>query len=442
MSIIEYGEKFFDEVEIHKVQKKEVSSSVELNQISSSSSAIIERTVIRGIKDGKVGIYITDSTDNAKIKEGFKSAYHLSRVNTSDEKWPGLPGPYGQNYEKIHMNAERNMDPDYFVNMLTEVLKTVKSMNSEAMVVGGESGATWTSSEIMNSHGISVKQEDFIAYFILVMVSRQGNKVTPSIFDMDIKKTKNLNTERVIKSCLEKLSMAKTVKKVDARDATVVLEPFALAEILQFSLFPSFNGERKVKNTSILADKVGERIMSEQITIEDNPFHKDAINRVIADDEGVATKRNILVDHGEMRGFLWNNYWGKMAGETVTGNGIRSFRTGAMGTGAHNMVIREGHKNKDDMIAEMKKGYIVSSFQGAHSSNPDTGKIATVANPAFVVEDGQITGSTVFMISGNIYDIMNNIRTVGSNLKPVYMMGKGLFPDIMFDHVKIAPVSR
>ena len=167
-----------------------------------------------------------------------------------------------------------------------------------------------------------------------------------------------------------------------------------------------------------------------------------SISRVIADDEGVATRVNTLIENGVFRGFLWNNYWAHKAGLESTGNGTRSFRSGAMGIGAHNMVLREGSRRIEDLIGAVDYGYLVSSFQGAHSSNPDTGSISVVANPAFVIEDGEVSGSTVFMLSGNIYDLMGRVSEVSREIRPVFMMGRGLYPHVMVEDVGIAPVSR
>ncbi len=442
MNLIEYGEKFFDEIEIQKICKRSVSSSVALNQISSASSETLHRTVIRGVKDGRIGIYIVDSVNEQDIAGGIERAAKIAKVNGRDERWPGLPGM--QNYSISPMKVPDEIESEHFVSELAEALRTVRMKSPTTMVVGGESGATWLSTSVENSNGVSVEQRDFSSFFVMVMVGRQGQKVTPSIFDMDVSKSTELDTHGVVDRCLDKLKVAMNVKRAELSTSSVLLEPFALAELLSFAMFPAFSGERQVKGTSVLAGREGERVMSEKITIADDPFHPSAISRVIADDEGVATRKTMLVENGVMRGFLWNHYWASMAGKESTGNALRNFRSGALGIGAHNMVIAPGSRKVEDIIADMKHGYIVSSFQGAHSSNPDTGDISVVSNPAFVVEDGQITGSTVFMLSGNIYELMNNVGELSREQRAVFMgmMGKGIYPSVQFEDVKIAPVSR
>ncbi len=440
MNVIRYGEKFFDELEVQTLHRKEISAKAELNQISSSTSSNLGMSVIRGVKNGKIGISIIDSTEEEKIKRGIERAAKLAMVNKKDEKWPGLPEP--GNYHKKDERTGEMGEEDYFVNLITLALKDISERKKDAMVVGAEAGSIYVKTQIVNSNGIDVSQEDSVSMFVLVLMARHGESVTPSIFDLDVTKNPKIDTTKVIDSCLTKLEHAKKVKKADLKEAPVIMEPFALGEILQYALLPAFNGERKVKGTSILGDKLGEKVMDEKIKMIDDPFHEKSVAKLIADDEGVPTRKNTIIEKGVFKGFLWNHYWGKIAGEESTGNGMRSFRTGAMGIGAINLVIEEGKRKVEDIIGDVKNGYIVSSFQGAHSSNPDTGTVAAVANPAFVIEDGEITGSTVFMLSGNVYDLMNSVGEISNDAKPVYMISRGMYPHTLFENVKIAPVTR
>ncbi len=440
MNLIREGEKYFDEVEIEIVRRREVSAKAELNQISSATTSDLGMAVVRGVVDKRVGISIVDSDDERRILAGIERAYKIAKLNDRDDSWPGFPS--GQSYASKPRADVDGKDADYFVNRLTVVLKEISERKPDAIVVGAEMGSIAWNSRVMNSNGIDVDQGDSLRVFALVLMGRYGDVVTPSIFDMDVKKADDIDEDRVISSCLEKVEFARNVKRADAQEAEVILEPFALAEILQFAMYPSFSGERKVKGTSMLSGKEGERIVSEEISIVDDPFHEMAISRIIADDEGVATRVNTLIDRGVFRGFLWNHYWASMEGRESTGNGTRSFRTGSVGIGAHNMVVKPGNVALEDMVSEVRHGYLVSSFQGAHSSNPDTGSISVVANPAFVIEDGEIMGSTVFMLAGNIYDLMGKISRVSSEIRPVFMMGRGLYPHVLAEDVKIAPVSR
>jgi len=443
MNLIRYGEKFFDELEIAIYRKKNVGVDVELNQVALSSSSERTVTVIRGIKNKRIGIYIVDSDDEGEIKRGIEIAAKNAENNEKDDRWESLPGE--QKYADVEIDLDygiKSLSPDFFVNLSNEAMREINERDKHAMVAGGSAGSQWSENRIMNSHGVDIMQEFGGTFFYLFVVGRKGDVVTPGMVEFEVRRDTNITKDFVVNSILEKLKYAYTVKGADSMEGNIILEPLALAELIFFALLPAVNGERKVKNTTPLGDRLGEKIFSDKITIYDDPWHPLSINPIIADDEGVAARRNMLFDHGVFKGFLWNTYWGNVSGEGSTGNGVRSLSTGGVGIGAHNLVVEKGKRTKSDIISELKNGFLISAFQGAHSSNPDTGDFSVVANPAFKIENGEIVGSTVFMMSGNIYELLRNVEEISDTERKIVMMGNGVYPDILFRDVKIAPVSK
>ncbi|HDH45369.1 MAG TPA: TldD/PmbA family protein, partial [Thermococcus sp.] len=170
----------------------------------------------------------------------------------------------------------------------------------------------------------------------------------------------------------------------------------------------------------------------------DDPLHELSINPVIADDEGVPTRKNVLVEKGVFNGFIWDNYWAKLQGVESTGNAKRSLATGGISIGFHNVIIEKGKKSLEDLVGEIDHGYLVDGFQGAHSSNPDNGNFAVVANPAFLIKDGEVKGSTVFMMSGNIYELLPSLYEVSKEQRVLPFEGSMIVPAMAFENVRIA----
>ncbi len=442
MNLIRYGEKYFDELELSIYRKREVRVDMELNRVSMSSISRKSVCVIRGIKDRRMGIYVVDSEDEEKIKEGIVKASKLAHLNTRDERWTSLPEK--QEYGKQPEIDEdiKSKSPEFFVELLLRSAKNITTKDSSAVVAGGESGSVWSWMEVMNSHDVEVSQENAASYIYLYVIGRKGNSVTPGIFDMDVRRDTSLDTDRVTDSLLQKLSNAYNVVPARDEEATVIFEPFALGELLEFTLVPAIRGDRKVRGTSYLSERVGEKVLSEKITVKDDPMHPLSVERIIADDEGVASRTLEIFKNGVFRGFLWDSYWGNIEGTGSTGNGYRNLKTGGINITPHNMVIEPGKIALEDMIASVEHGYLVSLLQGAHSSNPDTGDFSVVANPAFKIENGEIAGSTVFMMSGNILSLLSNVEEISREQRKVYAMGRGVYPHIKFHNVKIASVNK
>jgi len=441
MNLIALGEKYFDEVEISKYRRREVDISVELNRISMASSSERSITVVRGIKDKRMGICVVEGDDHA-IEDAILRAYKMARVNDRDERWESLPTK--QRYREATKVDEslKEIGSDFFVNLLLRAIENIRREDENAVVAGGSSGSMWIESNVENSHGVDISQRYGATYFYLYLIGRKGEQVTPGIFDIDARRDTNLQWEFVVDRLLRKLEKAYNVVKAEKGESRVIFEPFALGELLEFTLIPSIKGERKVKGTSYLQDKLNDRVVSEKLTIEDDPLHPMSIVNIIADDEGVATQKSTIFENGVFKGFLWDNYWGKIEGIDSTGNGYRSFKTGGIEIAPHNLVIKEGNIPVEDMIGDIEDGYLVSLLQGAHSSNPATGDFNVVANPAFRIQDGEISGSTVFMMSGNVYDLLGRVERISKEQRMIYAMGKGVYPHIEFTDVKIAPVNR
>lgn len=442
-NLIRYGERFFDELEIAVYRSRDVSASVELNEISMASTRGGAVTVIRGIKNRRLGLAIIDSDEPERVKKAIDLAREMARLNSPDEKWVSLPPDPGKYREAPKPNYElKEASPDKLVEMLVRGgIKLAREKDPNAVVAGGEGGVSWREERIVNSHGVDVSQEGGAAFLFLELVGRKGDVVTPpGIFDFDARRDLNLDVEGIVEKAVQKVKWAYSVKASKNEEVPVILGPWAIAGLFSYALLPAFSGERLVKETTPLAGRIGERIASETLTMYDDPFHELSIQPVIADGEGVPTRKNVLIENGTFRGgFVWDNYWAKVHGTESTGNGKRDLRSGGISIGFHNVVIEKGKRSLEDMIAEIDRGYFVDGFQGgAHSSNPDNGNFAVTANPAFLIEDGEVKGASVFLMAGNVYDLLKEASEASREQTVIPFMTTMITPFVRFENVRIA----
>ncbi|BAD84688.1 zinc-dependent protease, TldD/PmbA family [Thermococcus kodakarensis KOD1] len=437
-NLIRFGEKFFDELEIAVYRSRDIEASVELNEISMASTRSGALTIIRGIKDKRLGLAIVDSDEPEKVKEAIEQAAKMAKLNSPDEKWVSLPEP-GKYREKPKPNYElKEASPDILVEKLVKGIKLAREKDKNAVVAGGAGGVSWEERHVLNSHGLDVFQEGGAAYMYLEIVGRKGSVVTPGIFDFDARRDLNLDVEGIVERAVQKVQWAYNVVPSKNEEVPLIFGPWAIAGLFSYTLLPAFSGERLVKETTPLAGKVGEKIASEVITLYDDPFHPLSLRPTIADDEGVPTRKNVLIENGAFKGFVWDNYWAKIYGTESTGNGKRDIRSGGINIGFHSVVIENGKRSLEDIIGEIDRGYLVDGLQGAHSSNPDNGNFAVTANPAFLIEDGEVKGSAVFLIAGNVYELLQQASEVSKEQTVMPFMNTMITPHIKFENVKIA----
>src|SRR5581483_10994711 len=108
---------------------------------------------------------------------------------------------------------------------------------------------------------------------------------------------------------------------------------------------------------SFLDGKIGTKIVSDKLTIVDDPLIPGALGSRHFDGEGISAKRMPLLDKGVLRNYFVDTYYGrKLKMEPTTG-------------GWSNLVIEPGAKNLDGLIGDVKHGILVTSFLGGNSNS-------------------------------------------------------------------------
>ena len=83
-----------------------------------------------------------------------------------------------------------------------------------------------------------------------------------------------------------------------------------------------------------------------------------------------------------------------------------------------NLYIAPGNKSKDELIASVDEGVLITSLSGLHSGANTVSGDFSVAATGFHIKDGKIASPVKQMtIAGNYFDYMKNIEMVGSDLK-------------------------
>ena len=77
----------------------------------------------------------------------------------------------------------------------------------------------------------------------------------------------------------------------------------------------AFVGENVIKGKSYLKDKIGKRCFSSPVTLSDNALDNRASDACSFDGEGVSTRKTMLVDEGTVLSFVYDTYWGNVAGK-------------------------------------------------------------------------------------------------------------------------------
>lgn len=210
-------------------------------------------------------------------------------------------------------------------------------------------------------------------------------------------------------------------------------------------LWAGLSGEALERGTTPVADRVGDRIMSEALTILDDPLRDGDPGARPFDDEGVPCRRRALVDHGVLNGWLFDLRTAAAHGVPSTGNGIkRELFGGGTETSPNpwpvNLWVESGDVPYRDIIRDLDEGILLTGGMGFHSGNYPQGQFAVQAL-GFHIRKGRVIGRLDrTMVSGNIYRDFHNVRAVSrerSNTSMTMLRG-GNAPYVLVDALQIA----
>jgi PmbA protein len=154
-------------------------------------------------------------------------------------------------------------------------------------------------------------------------------------------------------------------RPVPSGRVAIVLEPRLAATVVGI-LAGTLTGERVVKGRSPFADRVGEAIASPLLTLVDDPTDARSMGAESHDGEGLACRRNVLVEGGHLVGFLHNAWTGRRAGTGSTGSAVRGYRS-TPGVGVQALAVAPGSGTLDELVASVGDGLLVQSLTGLHS---------------------------------------------------------------------------
>jgi PmbA protein len=180
----------------------------------------------------------------------------------------------------------------------------------------------------------------------------------------------------------------------DPRVATTLLGHFVAA----------ITGSAIARQASFLLDALGTQVFAEGITIHDDPFRKRGLRSRAFDGEGLPVKPMDLVRDGILTTWLADSAAARQLGIEPTGHAIRGV-SGSPGAGPANLHIAAGTRSREEMIAGIAQGILVTELIG-HGVNGVTGDYSRGA-AGFLITNGEI-GPSVAEI------------TVASNLKQMF----------------------
>ena len=197
----------------------------------------------------------------------------------------------------------------------------------------------------------------------------------------------------------------------------VVLGPGWPGVLLHEAVGHGLEGDFNRKGTSAFSGRMGEKVAADCVTVIDDGTLQRRRGSLTIDDEGTATRRNVLIENGILRGYLQDKLNAGLMNTESTGNGRRESFAHLQMPRMTNTFMLPGEYDPQEIIASVDRGLYAVNFAGGQV-DITSGRFVFSASEAYLVENGKVTrpvkGATLI---GNGPEVMTQVSMVGNDLQ-------------------------
>jgi PmbA protein len=212
-------------------------------------------------------------------------------------------------------------------------------------------------------------------------------------------------------------------KKIESGKYDMLVENRAMGRLVYMLVGP-MSARSLQQKSSFLEGMKDKQIASEKLTIIDDPLLEGGSSSRHFDSDGIAAKKRLMVEKGVLKNYYIDNYYGRKLGMDLTSNGTS------------NLTFEKSKQGLNDLIKDIDKGILVTSFNGGNS-NGTTGDFSFGIG-GMLIEKGKLTIPVYEMnITGSAMDFWKKLVAVGND---EFSPSSWRTPSMLFEGINFAGI--
>ncbi len=375
---------------------------------------------LRVIVGGRQAVVSTADVSEAALDEAVAKALELAAIAEPDE-YAGLPDP-----------AEQAKPADG-LQLYDENIESMTAQEKIDRAMACEQAAMEADSRISNSDGASfgtrlseialADSNGFGGSYLTtsasldveVMAAEEDGKLRNDYwFSAETHLHRLEDAAAVGREAAARTLRQLGAKKTSTQQVPVVWEP-RLAVGFAGNIAEAADGEAFFRRSTFLAESEGDTIATSLLTIVDDGAMPARLGSRPFDGEGIATRRNVIVDAGVFRGFLFDTYNARRTDRKSTGSAVRDVG-GLPGVGTGNLILEAGETPPEEIIAGVENGLYLTTLMG-FGVNTTTGDFSRGAAGIWIRNGELAEPVTEINVSGRLQEMLQSVDAVGNDLQ-------------------------
>lgn len=372
---------------------------------------------LRGMYQGKMGYASTQAFDEEAIRqliEGVKEGALLREDEGAEEIYEGdAEYPTVVSYDETLAQVPATAKLDAVLAIEKAALESVDTVKQcEGTQLSTMSGEVY----LRNSYGLNLQHKDnaFIAY--TGAIAKDGDSTSTGMAFKCGRDFAKLDVKKLGEEAAQEAASGLHAEPVPAGNYRMILRYDAMQSLLA-TFCGIFSAENAQQGLSLLKGREGEKIAADCVTLMDDPLLEGGFDSAPFDGEGVASKTKAVVENGVLKTLLHNRKTAKKQGVASTGNALRPGLSAPITVAPTNFFFKPGDKTLAELEADMSDGLVITDLSGLHAGANMTSGDFSLLSKGYLLKGGKrVQPVEQITIAGNFYDVLKNIRAIGSDL--------------------------
>jgi predicted Zn-dependent protease len=395
---------------------------------------------VRAVFGSSVGMATTNDLSPSGLERVVSQACTIARRLPGNPEWPGLSEPQRLPDVLAYDEAVAQMTPEARARMVGDICHAARS---ERLLASGALATHQIEYAVMNSNSVFAYAPSTQAelHFVIEQPEESASAYAHAIGW----KLAQIDTESLRRTAIQRALAAKRPRSLKADEYPVVLEPYAVVNLLEALSSAGMGALAVQEGRSWMNGRLGQQCLSSLISIADDAFDPEGFMQAF-DCEGVPKQRVPIIASGVPTSPVYDRLTAaREAGRASTGH-AQPHDEDWDGPLPENLSVAPGETNLEEMIASIDRGLCVTRFWYVNLTTPhDCGVTGMTRDGVWWIERGELAYPvTNLRFDQGLVEAFKRVRGVGRELRtlPGYFGGYHRVPALTLDSFRFIEVGN
>jgi len=390
-------------------------SSTQIIKTPSAEDAVINKKTSGIVARTFLGTWKEISTESlSDLKRIQKKIPKVSKMGDKIAEFDG----WTLNKEIIPQIDPSTISIQDKINKVREIYDYVKNADSRIVKVEIRYLEFLLERIFSNNEGCLLRQLIPRMRLFIIPIAKEGNIIDFEYYaksqETGYEIFDEINNEKLDEIVQNSVDMLKAETPPAGR-CTVILDPSLTGLIAHESFGHGLEADQVLRGRSYLKKHLNKKVASSICKIYDTPSLSGPIGSYFFDDEGIKVGKNVLVDDGILKNFIYDRRTASEFSATPQGNGRRESFAHPVNVRMSNTYFGSGDYDLNEMISEIKNGVIlVHGYFGME--DPIGGGCQCTSKRGYLIENGEKTKLLrKVALSGSVLELLQNIDAISKD---------------------------